>query len=416
MSTLGIVLVLSAPFLLWRSFNSRPFTLLLLICFIYFGPFIQELFQLSNTVTVTKIAGLVLFFPHILKMLMKKESISLRNNHFLFLFTAFFILSAYINDTVFFSYWHQLLFFGIGTYIIVRYLLKDIQEVEKFMTGLVYLGAGIVITGLFFGLHRLEFEQEILVDVADPNNLGLMIASILPILFFLLLKKQKTYQRFIYIIIMVLFLVALIWSASRGAIVGFLAGIFILLLFKKRDKKRLVVLAFSLLILSALLIPDKALNYAKMHYMNLTPGSQDSIKSRIAVLKKSRKILKDNIIFGVGPGNFEKEFFRHTGTVRSPHNVYLQVLAETGIIAFCFFSLTIYYAFKGLKGAYMAYRESNDYETQDLILTIGICITVFAVGSVFLNNLYSKMWYILFGMAQAVSYMTLNKIKFKKNV
>jgi O-antigen ligase len=66
---------------------------------------------------------------------------------------------------------------------------------------------------------------------------------------------------------------------------------------------------------------------------------------RFAIWGVGWRIAKDHFITGVGLGNFSISFKRYIGShggvlsgfVKDPHNTYLSVLAETGIIGFILF-------------------------------------------------------------------------------
>jgi O-antigen ligase len=72
---------------------------------------------------------------------------------------------------------------------------------------------------------------------------------------------------------------------------------------------------------------------------------QTNLVDRFAIWRVGWRIVKDNFITGVGLGNFAQTFRRYIGShggvlsgfIKDPHNTYLSVLAETGIIGFMLF-------------------------------------------------------------------------------
>ena len=63
--------------------------------------------------------------------------------------------------------------------------------------------------------------------------------------------------------------------------------------------------------------------------------------------------IKNNPIFGVGPGNFNNYAQNYLGydlrdSELSPHNIYLEILAEYGIIGFLIFILILWDIIKAL--------------------------------------------------------------------
>ncbi|MFY0652802.1 MAG: O-antigen ligase family protein [Cyclobacteriaceae bacterium] len=76
-------------------------------------------------------------------------------------------------------------------------------------------------------------------------------------------------------------------------------------------------------------------------------GNSESIKERIVVWSESIGIIKDNPFMGVGPGNWKVTVPKYRiGGIRNdygkivrirPHNIYVQVITENGIVGFIFY-------------------------------------------------------------------------------
>lgn len=72
---------------------------------------------------------------------------------------------------------------------------------------------------------------------------------------------------------------------------------------------------------------------------NLKEFSRSSLESRIMIWKASSKILSDNPIWGIGPGNFQNKYLEYQKyfppylewAVPQPHNLYLAFWLQTGI-------------------------------------------------------------------------------------
>ena len=125
----------------------------------------------------------------------------------------------------------------------------------------------------------------------------------------------------------------------------------------------------------------------------------------------SLKIIKDNYIFGIGPKNFRiicndyKTFSNldrsENGCSTHPHNTYLQLWAESGLLSFLFiviFYLAIFfYVFKIIIRKNL-FKSSNSNITFELFL-ISILINLWPLVPTgnFFNNWLSIIYYLPFG-------------------
>ena len=127
----------------------------------------------------------------------------------------------------------------------------------------------------------------------------------------------------------------------------------------------------------------------------------------------SIEIIKDNILFGIGPKLFRetckkekyKTFHPYDGSINGcqthPHNTYIQIFAETGIIGFtfltCIFIFVLLFLLKNIYGTWKNTYTNN--QILEIYLLIGIFITLWPLvpsGNVF-NNWLSIIYYIPLG-------------------
>ena len=117
------------------------------------------------------------------------------------------------------------------------------------------------------------------------------------------------------------------------------------------------------------------------------------------------KIFKDNIIFGIGPKmfreycNYDKYYIQY-GCTSHPHNTYIQLLVETGLIGFAFvfsiFLFICYIYFKQLLSFFFKINRIND----NIILFLApIFITLWPIvpSGNFFNNWLSIIYFLPIG-------------------
>ncbi len=171
-------------------------------------------------------------------------------------------------------------------------------------------------------------------------------------LFLFFLEKNKLSKKITLIsYIVIIFIPVLIFmSGERSAVFYFfLATIYILLFFPK--KNFFIIFLFSIFLIGLGIISldkrfsERIINQTKIQ---LTYESQKNNRLNLFSItheghyKSAFRIFKDNVLFGAGPKSFrlkcseEKYKISETSCITHPHNTYLQLLSETGIIGFLF--------------------------------------------------------------------------------
>ena len=130
----------------------------------------------------------------------------------------------------------------------------------------------------------------------------------------------------------------------------------------------------------------------------------DGTTGRFALYEMAFESFKSNPVFGIGWGTFRN----FAGT--DVHNVYLQVLAETGILGFIIFAIIFIYS---LSCAIKASKFSIDCDTSTKnIMTMCLCIQVaFLLCSLTGNGLYELAMRTIYILGCVVPITKLPEIK-----
>jgi O-antigen ligase len=173
----------------------------------------------------------------------------------------------------------------------------------------------------------------------DPN----LAASYLILSLSIAVMYNQIFKKKVFGMNILIILTALLFTASRGGVLGLCIGsaIVFILTFKV---KNLVKLAFVSLLALSILAP---LIYAFDHegaivsslqtsYERVTNVDQDETGTQYRVLlwETAYQMWKGNPIFGVGTGQYMNNTYKIIGVSlpNIPHNTYLTYLAETGVL------------------------------------------------------------------------------------
>jgi len=172
----------------------------------------------------------------------------------------------------------------------------------------------------------------------NSNLFAGFLAMALPVTLglFLLNYKKKLIRAIIGLSFTAL-LAALLLTRSAGGAVASAAALIVFLFFTVKEKKKLFLLCFALAAASVLAIfllrPD-LLNFAK---------EDNSISSRLAYFKDALAVFAREPLLGSGSNSYSRAA---GGLIKYPHNWYLQVLAENGLLGFGLLMVFLWVIFK----------------------------------------------------------------------
>ena len=381
------------------------FIISLIIPFLIWGPFFPDF--------IISLSALVFLFYAI-----RKKKFYYFNNKPLIIFFIFCIhcilVSIFVAKDIFFSLATSLFYLRIGVFAcLIWYLIEQDKKILNYVYyALVICFSVLVVDGyiqFFLGFNIIGLPasgDRISSFFGKELIMGSYLSRLFPLLFSLFVIKKKTGNFELYYIggLFILIDVLIYISGERASFIFLnLSTLFIIILFKKYQKFRLFTFICALILIAGLTYSyDKLSDRMIFSTLKSIGLSKESQKKNIftaehdSLIKTAYNMFLDKPIFGHGPKMFrvicndEKYATGIAPCNTHPHNFYVQLLAETGIIGFSFlfsaFAYVLYCVYRQFKSIVLRHkRYLTDYQ---VCLLAGILITVWPLttNGNFFNN------------------------------
>jgi hypothetical protein len=278
-----------------------------------------------------------------------------------------------------------------------------------------------------YGISGL-YEQRATGLSADPNDTAMLYVSGIPLVVFWIFRSKNLIFTISFFIALAVLAYSILLTGSRGGILT--AALIALALYIRKPSIKNTFL--GLIMLCFLIYFAPATFFSRVN--TLKTGQENhggsSMDNRMELQIQGVKIFFDNMITGVGPGNFGRAFIQKVSTgklagmggstgstdfIRSygvAHNMHLEMFVENGIFGGILFEAIIFSSILSLLRYDKKTRErASDY-------SLGYCLTLSLMGLVFAGFFLSQgknpvMWFII-GIAFSVPGMAKYKSVIKK--
>ena len=297
----------------------------------------------------------------------------------IFIIFYFYILIRYLlRDHSYSSFSSVVFYFRYGFYVIaLSYFFNKIKNLENFFLNSILVSVSLLLFDSFiqfiFGTNIIGYE---IVDknrlssfFGDESILGSYLLKFLPFLYLIITKNLNNKKIFVFTLFLIAFSDIIIFLSGERAsfILMVLLTIYFIFMFKNLRLIRIVLFSVTTIIIASIFFNSEPVSkrYLKTvkeivkndDYVNNLILDKSLIDTKYYIISPTHhnyfltalNMFKDNKIFGQGPRSYrylcDDDNFKINKYSCSthPHNYYMQILAELGLIGFIFLMLFYLY-------------------------------------------------------------------------
>jgi putative inorganic carbon (HCO3(-)) transporter len=262
-----------------------------------------------------------------------------------------------------------------------------------------------------------------------PNSLSGKTVSVLPFIWYLFPTVKARWVKLLVLVEVVFAINIIVFTASRTGYLTVIASALILAAFSKRRRFRAFAFAVAVAVVAVIFVPQE---YKERFSSAFTLEEKEghSAETRKGLFFDSLTTFTHHPL-GVGPECFPQYQALEGRNAQETHNLYTQVLAETGIQGFICFAALLYVVLRkagrtrrGL-AAIIEHLESHrsrappearalidaELQTNRLLFATTTAVVVFTlvrlVLGVFGHDLFEIYWWIAAGLTMALHNMSV---------
>lgn len=330
--------------------------------------------------------------------------------------------------------------FGIFLLIValgssVRRLLAAAATLVASATFLSLLGVYQTITGTynrwFAGFARVKnaqiygdvFQPRIAGPLGDPNFFAQILLIAVPVALFLGWESRGKARLAAFACTAVI-VAATLLTYSRGGMLALGVILVLALIAHRVNRRRMIAGALALIALLFVLPPSFTRRFITIEL--ILPGGERSMQRDSSFEK--RKLLtatawvtfKDHPFLGVGAGNYTVWFDHYServsseargyddpGEVHYPHNLYLEIGAESGLLGLAVFAAIVFVTFAHLRSAHRLLLEEGLRREAFVARALQLGLIGYLLSSLFLHGHFQRYLFLVFALAAAFERVTV---------
>jgi putative inorganic carbon (hco3(-)) transporter len=281
----------------------------------------------------------------------------------------------------------------------------------------------------FFRLASIQMDRALATSstprvggpINAPNLWAQVLIAVSILIVFRLFHEKQMIKKFAAILMLGILLYITLNTYSRGAyLVLAIDAVLILFMFRKRFNPIILVAGAAMIILALPFLPATYRDrFTSLFVVTAENGvyQDTSLRGRSSEMLTGLAMFAEHPLLGVGVANYNVNYQRYAQQIglefraeaRDPHSLYIQLLAETGILGTITFLGMFYFLFDALNKARRAIEASPHLvEWLPWMSALQLAILSYLLTSIFLHNAYIRYLWILVAMALTGIQITYN--------
>lgn len=247
-------------------------------------------------------------------------------------------------------------------------------------------------------------------SIGDPNFFAQIMVVLLPITLIPLWIRTSWVEKVLATACFAAILCGVVLSYSRGASLAFCALVFAMVCLRQ------IRLRTAVILFAAVALFVVAINPAYLGRVETLTGissknlrtSEGAIQGRATIMLAGFHMFLDHPFLGVGPGQAPDHMaeyanrygYERLGRETGSHSLYLEILAETGVVGFSVFLLLLFVAVWPLLQL-RKYWAKERPEYSQILTSLVLAVLMFLVTGIFLHLAFARYFWLLLGLCSA---------------
>jgi putative inorganic carbon (HCO3(-)) transporter len=294
-------------------------------------------------------------------------------------------------------------------YFLTIHLVRDFRRLRQVLVvavlcvGFYGIKGGIfsILTG---GAYRIYGPSDSF--IADNNELALALNMTLPIALWLAHTSAKRWQSTGWYSLILLSLLSIVFSFSRGAMVT-LVFIALLLIWSSGGRFRALAVLVLGGVIAAAYVGDRWI--ARMQTIT-SYQTESSAASRLLAWRAATEFAMDHPLTGGGFGAMTREVYENYGiqTGIVSHSIYFGTLAEQGFPGLVLYLVIFLSAFLSLK---RCMKTAGDKSLKELMAMLRISLLAFLLGGAFYERQYFDYAFFFISLVSIIKLVTNQELQ-----
>ncbi len=258
--------------------------------------------------------------------------------------------------------------------------------------------------------------------IGDPNFYAQILVVLVPLALERLLHERKLFLKLLAGWALLVILLSIVFTYSRGGFLSLVVVLGLMFLFYPPKVYHVPLFIVSLLLLFYLLPAnyfDRVLTLREFLTLDQSLRADDvSIRGRTSENLVAVEMFKDHPLLGVGWRNYPVLYVDYAERIglapkaeeRSPHSLYLEVAAETGVLGILSFGLLLGASFHTLLSARKEFVKAGLGHYADMATAYAFGLIGYLIAAIFLHAAYPRYLYLLLGIALSMPMIVKNEI------